>query len=144
MRKGQNRCEARCRDGSACEAQVGDGERFCFFHDPERARQLAEGRTRGGQSRSRPRATLDADTTPVAVSSVKDVCSLISTTIHDVRTGRLDPKVANTVGYLASVLVRALEVGELEERLAMLEAAARRSSGPTGAFNLDLPDEGGV
>ncbi|HEX2837183.1 MAG TPA: hypothetical protein VHN77_03545 [Phycisphaerales bacterium] len=72
--------------------------------------------------------------------SARDVCGLLSETIHDVRTGRVDPRIANTVGYLASVLVRALEVGELEERLAALEGAVRAGClVSASSFHHDLP-----
>jgi hypothetical protein len=59
------------------------------------------------------------------IGGVGDVCVLLAKTINDVRTGRLDPKLANCVGYLSGILVRAFEVGELEERLAMLERSVR-------------------
>jgi hypothetical protein len=39
----------------------------------------------------------------------------------DVRGRRLDAKIATTLGYLASVMLKALEVSDLEERLAKLE-----------------------
>ena len=32
--------------------------------------------------------------------------ALLATTINDVRRGRLDPRIANAVGYLAGVLLR--------------------------------------
>lgn len=66
---------------------------------------------------------------------------LLSDTIDDVRTGRLDPKVANTIGYLANVLVRALEVGKLEDRLAAIEAAVHGPSQKTqeSSFHRTLP-----
>jgi hypothetical protein len=41
--------------------------------------------------------------------------------INRLRRGQLDPRVANAMGYLASVLLKALDQ-RLEERLAHLEA----------------------
>jgi hypothetical protein len=72
-----------------------------------------------------PRATVPACEGDLAIGGVADVCTLLARTINDVRTGRLDPKLANCVGYLSGILVRAFEVGELEERLAMLERSVR-------------------
>ncbi|MBI3909717.1 MAG: hypothetical protein HY320_02145 [Armatimonadetes bacterium] len=46
-------------------------------------------------------------------------------TINQVRRGDLDPKVATTVGHLSGILLKALEVGGIEERLAALEATVR-------------------
>lgn len=84
---------------------------------------------------------LQHDTPPLPVRSAKDVCGLLAETIHQVRTGQVDPRIANAVGYLASVMVRALEVGELEERLAAIEGAVRGGSAATlaSSFHHDLP-----
>ena len=38
------------------------------------------------------------------------------------RRGQLDPRVANAEGYLASILLNALDQGPVEERLSRLEA----------------------
>ena len=57
------------------------------------------------------------------------VSTLLADSINRVRRGELDPRVANAVGYLATVLLRALEQGPLEERLAKLEAALQSNQG---------------
>jgi hypothetical protein len=41
--------------------------------------------------------------------------------MSDVRARRLDPKVASTLGYLASVLLKSIETSEIEERMTALE-----------------------
>jgi len=57
--------------------------------------------------------------------ALKDAVALISETINQVRKGQVDPRVANAVGYLANVLIKAVEQGELESRLAEVEAAIK-------------------
>ena len=50
--------------------------------------------------------------------------------------GQLDPRVANAMGYLASILLKALENGRIEDRLAHLEAAFASTTGKeTDAFD---------
>ena len=49
--------------------------------------------------------------------------SLLGDTINRTRTGELDPRVANSVGYLCGILLRAFEVNNVEDRLAILETA---------------------
>jgi len=49
----------------------------------------------------------------------------IPETINQVRKGQIDPRVANAVGYLANVLIRAVEQGDLEKRLDDLEAVVK-------------------
>ncbi len=46
---------------------------------------------------------------------------MLADSINRLRRGQLDPRVANAMGYLASVLLKALDQ-KLEERLAHLEA----------------------
>jgi hypothetical protein len=60
----------------------------------------------------------------------KDVVPLVASTVADLRAGRLDNKTATTIGGLAGTLLRSMEVTELEERLAALEAVEeeRRAS----------------
>jgi len=60
---------------------------------------------------------------PGTVPSPDDVLLLLADTIDEVKTGQLDPKVANSVGYLVGVMLKALEYDALNERLAALEAA---------------------
>jgi hypothetical protein len=50
------------------------------------------------------------------------VVRLILETINQVRKGAIDPRVANAVGYLANVVIKALEQDELEARIKKLEA----------------------
>ena len=53
----------------------------------------------------------------------------MSETISQVRRGEIDPKVANSVGYLANIVVKALDYGDLEQRVAALEELAEKKSG---------------
>jgi hypothetical protein len=86
---------------------------------------------------------LDAETPATDIESVADVKGLLSETIHQVRTGAIDPKVANCVGYLSGILLKAIEVGDIEERLAAMEAVIGRSpmTGYAGDFDRPLPEE---
>jgi hypothetical protein len=68
---------------------------------------------------------LPSDQATVNLRSLRDVCELVSETVGQVRTGALDPRVANAVGYLCTVLIRALELSRLEERIAALERGRR-------------------
>ena len=120
-----DRCGALTASGTPCRGVARGGARFCSFHDPAAKRDVDAGRVAGGRARATPRATVPAAEGDLAIGSVGDVCTLLAKTINDVRTGRLDPKLANCVGYLSGILVRAFEVGELEERLAMLERSVR-------------------
>ena len=124
------RCQARRRDGSPCKADAHPGKRFCCFHNPALAAERTEGRRKGGVARTRTAVTLPADTPDLPLRSVGDIVRALGLTFNHVRTGRLDARVGNCLGVLAGVLLRAVEVGELEERIAALEA---RHTGRRGA-----------
>src|SRR5512133_1013146 len=96
---------------------------MCIFHDPTRAADGRRARRMGGINRSRTAAVLPADAPDNPLRSTQDVSSLLGESINHVRKGQLDPRIANAVGYLASILLGALQQGPLEERLARIEAA---------------------
>ena len=133
MKTATQTCESTRADGEPCGAVPRPGRSFCAFHDPECHTERNAGRRRGGLERSRARAVLPDSAPPTILHTTRDVCELLAQTIDDVRTGRLDPKIANTVGYLAGVMVRALQVGELEDRLAALESATAGQSVAVGS-----------
>ena len=46
-----------------------------------------------------------------------DLRDLIAQSIVEIRTGKLDPKLANSISYLGTGFLRALEVSDLDSRL---------------------------
>src|SRR5262249_47714397 len=98
-------CAATRANGAPCGGYaIGDGA-YCFAHAPDQAVQRDAARRRGGQAGRV--AVLPAS--DVQVRSLGDVVTLVEATINDVRTGRVDVRVANAVGYLVNVAIRALE-----------------------------------
>jgi hypothetical protein len=59
---------------------------------------------------------------------------LLEETINRIRRKPLDLRGANSIGYLAGILLKALERGSTEERLAHLEAVTSNRLG-TQAFH---------
>jgi hypothetical protein len=58
----------------------------------------------------------------VPSARVADVTELLGETINQVRGGRIDPRSANTLGYLAAAMLKALQQGDIEARLRAIEA----------------------
>ena len=119
-------CRAMKPDGSRCQTAALTGSGFCFFHDPDRTDERQAARSLGG-SRNRMK-TLDASTPNIKIESCQDVVHLISETINQVRKGELDPRVANAIGYLANILIKAAEQGGLEKRIEALEASVNKTT----------------
>lgn len=54
---------------------------------------------------------------------------ILEETINRVRHGPFDLRAANAIGFLASVLLKSLESGRIEDRLTHLEAAMTGATG---------------
>jgi hypothetical protein len=83
------------------------------------------------------RASLPADTPDCDLKNVGEVVTLLGTTINQVRRGQLDPRVANSVGYLSGILLKALEVDTLERRVAELELATKNQPQSSPLFDTE-------
>jgi hypothetical protein len=57
-----------------------------------------------------------------APKSAADLRDTLAQSIVELRTGKMDPKVANALGYLGASYLRALEVADFESRLERMEA----------------------
>ena len=128
LKAGKRPCRAKKPDGSACLTAALPDSDFCFFHDPDRADERREANAAGG--RNGRMKTLEG-APDIKVESCQDVVRLLSDTINQVRRGELDPRVANAVGYLANVLIRAAEQGDHEQRIKDLEAVIKRQRQPS-------------
>jgi hypothetical protein len=130
MKTTKRTCQAETKAGTTCRAAALPDSDFCFFHDPEHEAERREAQSAGGrQSRIK---TLPEDSPAVKVENCRDVVALVSETINQVRRGQVDPRVANAVGYLLNIALKAVEQGDVERRLAELEAAVKGQRPSTG------------
>jgi len=111
-------CKYRRKDSSWCRANAQATNGLCLFHDPEKAADGRRARRAGGISRSRVAAVLPPDTPDCPLEDARDVSKFLAQSINQLRRGQLDPKVDNALGYVASVLLRSLEQGRAEDRVA--------------------------
>jgi hypothetical protein len=114
-------CKAVKEDRSPCRAPPLTDSEFCLVHDPAHADEMAEARRLGGLRRRKEKAVQGAYDVG-DLENVGEVRRLIQIAVMD--TLSLENSVARsrTVAYLAQVALKALEVGEFEERLKALEA----------------------
>lgn len=126
-------CKATRKDGSQCRADALKGGDLCAFHAPAKADNFAAGRVKGGQAGKlatlgevKPWRGTAGEVAVMTTVSPAELVSLLCETIDDVRTGRLDPKVANAVGYLAGVIVKIEQYEAIHERLAAIEETLER------------------
>ena len=113
-------CQARAESGEPCrQAPLRDSD-FCFWHSPDHADEVAEARRLGGLRRRREKAVSGAYDFE-GLADVGQVRRLLEVAALD--TLSLENSVARsrTLAYLAQVALKALEVGELAQRIDALE-----------------------
>jgi hypothetical protein len=122
--KGQ--CQYRRRgNGKRCGAYARTDDKFCFFHSPATKDARQSARQSGGISRSQKAAAavmLPGEMPVRPLRNPTDVSELLSDVVGLVLRKQLDLRTANTVGYLSATILRALEQGPAEARLAKVEA----------------------
>ena len=128
------RCRAALADGRLCRATPLRDEPFCFWHPPDHEAESAEARRLGGLRRRREK-TVSGASDFTGLGSTESIGRIIE--IATIDALGLENSIARCRVLIAASLAasRLLEVGELEARLAALEAAlARAHRGlPSGA-----------
>src|SRR5579859_1271155 len=128
-------CSYTRANGESCRARALNGKDRCFFHDLERADQRTAARRAGGLATRGP--VLPESTPDLRLQTAQDVLVLVADTINRVRTGELDPRVGNCVGYLSGIFLKAVEAGFTEERLRVLEKLVLPSRYETSFFDVE-------
>jgi hypothetical protein len=110
-------CESKRRDGGRCGARAVVGKKCCALHsEPGRAAILGG---KGGRRRTvYSPIDLKEFSAPKCAADLRD---LMAESIVEIRSGKMDPRIANALGYLGASYLRALEAADLETRLANLE-----------------------
>src|SRR6516225_4955103 len=104
----RRRCKGVTRSGTPCTAWAMEGG-LCYFHaNPDKASELGK---RGGRAKSPTSTPGVSEYVARPPKSVDDVTKLLANTINDLRSGTIDSRLANTVGYLATGVLKALQQG---------------------------------
>ena len=134
-------CSARTRDGSACGATPMRDQPFCFSHHPDHKADAAEARRLGGLRRRREKTLEGAYDLADGLRSVDGILRFVEVGAIDLLG--LDASVARSNAMFRGALVaaRLLEVRDLAQRIAVLEAAfATRQPNSPSPFDGDLPE----
>jgi hypothetical protein len=126
-------------DGRLCRAGPQRDRPYCFAHDPERAAEAAETRRLGGLRR-RKEGTITVAYELPGLDTVAGIRRLLEIVVTD-GLG-LENSIARLRALISTAVTATnlLKVGELEDRVAALEAAQRRGADP--APPSELLDDG--
>lgn len=136
-RNARMRCKSHRGNGVQCKLLASPSSDYCFWHDPKRARERKEAQRLGGSRGLL--ATLPKETPPAEVASADDVLRILGETINHVRRGELHPTVANSIGYLANIILKAKEQADIEDRLKELERVVLKDGKVTKIRTSALP-----
>jgi hypothetical protein len=133
----KSRCKGRTKVGKKCTAPAVEGG-FCYFHaHPDKLSELG----RQGGKKNRHGSDADEELQPKALRATGDVVTLLEETINRVRQGPFDLRAANSIGFLAGVLLKALDECRIEERLSNLEAAVTGNTDANESFQFKTMKE---
>ncbi len=118
------KCKAKTATGAQCKAAALQGEKFCFTHSPSNGAARAKARKLGGE-RNRTGHGGNADLLPATVTTIPQATKILDYALaeiipmeNSIARGRL--LIALVAGY-----INAFQAGELENRLAAIEAALK-------------------
>ena len=129
-----NTCSATTKRGTRCRAAVVIGSQFCAMHgEPGRASELGR---RGGQRNRHYVETANSSIAPP--STPEEIKNLLAQAMADVCAGKMHPRVAHTLTYIAGPLLQAMADTDLQHKLERAEALLANND------EQDDEEEGGV
>jgi hypothetical protein len=119
-------CTAVRADGRPCRATKLRDEEFCFFHSPETAEEAAEARRLGGLHR-RKKKSVAAIYGFAGLRTISDSQTLLETAAIETLAIENSINRNRTLATFVATAAKLIELGDLADRVAALEAAALAS-----------------
>lgn len=105
-------------NGRTCQANAMKESSFCFVHNPETKEQHALAVTKGGQLSRKDKLSLP----PIVMKSPSDIVAILEEVTNGVRSGAIPSQMANTLAYVCSHALKAMEASTLDDRLELVES----------------------
>ncbi len=119
-------CKARGPTGEPCHSPPLRDADYCLMHSPEHTQEVQEARKLGGLRRKR-EATVAGAYDFEGLETVTGIRRLVQVAVIDTLGMENSIERSRTLAQLALVALKALEMGELEKRIATLDQAVHRS-----------------
>ena len=111
------KCESIKKNGEKCGAHAQTGKSVCIFHDPDREADGRRARRAGGLRRSRAVAVFPSAKPDHPLGDAKEVSGFLADCINQLSRGELDPRIANSIGYVTSIHLHSLEQVSAEAKV---------------------------
>lgn len=105
-------------NGDKCRANAMTESEYCFSHNPDTRDAHAVAVMKGGKAKKKN----ELDLAPIELRNPKDVVTVLEDTVNGVRDGSIPPNVANTLAYVCSHVLRAMEASNIDDRLELVES----------------------
>jgi hypothetical protein len=115
------KCKATKNNGQPCESYALAGGDYCYTHDPGRAGERAAARKLGGLNRQTKHAG-DRSSVPSQVRALADVLLVLDYTLAETLALENGITRGRLLVAICSEYTNTIKTGELEDRLAALEA----------------------
>lgn len=112
------KCKAKRKDGKRCRAYALPWTDYCFVHEPSLAGKLRQWRRVGGSVMGEKSRMVEEAT---RLKKPRDVQRMLAVTAERVDRGEIEPQTANAIGRVCSLLLKAMELTDLDERVDRLE-----------------------
>lgn len=113
------KCTQILPNNERCKVNALKNEEFCFWHSPNKELERKKAVQDGGNS---PKRSYGVDD-DIKLDSSQDIRELMEKTIRNMNQNKISVNMANATGYLANIALKAIEQGDLEKRLEVLEYA---------------------
>lgn len=118
-KEGDKKCCHLRKNGVKCEAWAMKDSDFCYLHNPEISEEKKrEAMAKGGKN-NKPIVTTPLETTDI--NSPIDILSVITTTITELRAGKIDSNIAKSIFYGCGCYLKAYETADMEAKMSKIE-----------------------
>lgn len=106
-------------NGKPCQAYAVLDSDYCFWHSPAMLEQRIQARKKGGLHRH----VMSKRVIPTNynIKTIDDVLQILKDAVNDACLLENSQARARTIGYLCQIVIKGLEVSELESRISNLE-----------------------
>lgn len=114
------RCKHIKNNKEQCRANALATDELCFWHSAKSKEEMLNAVQKGGSSPKR-----SYENEPISLKNTVDVVALIEKTVNELRQNKTSTRLANAIGYLSGIALRAIEQSDLEKRMEVLEYALK-------------------
>ncbi len=115
-------CTELKNNNERCNSMSLQGKDKCFFHSHDTQDERRAATTAGGKSNKNVNNPSDFS---VKTACAKDLLSILQHTIDDLKTQKVSPNYANSIGYLVNIALKVLEQSDIEKRMEVIEYALK-------------------